>query len=321
MTAAIIQADTTGIARAATIIRAGGLVAFPTETVYGLGADATQDAAVAKIYAAKGRPDFNPLIAHVDRTEKLDPLIVWTPLARHLAMRFWPGPLTLVLPAQNRCPVSLLARAGLPSLAVRIPSHPVAQALLEAAGVPVVAPSANRSGSLSPTTPQHVQTSLGATIDAILAGGRAQVGVESTILDLTGAQPVLLRPGGISREQIEQCLGQPLTAAPGDSAQPVAPGQLASHYAPDHPVRLNVTTARDDEAYILFGPELGLRGGKLRRNLSPSGDLIEAAANLFAFLHECDTEIIAGIAVASIPEIGLGAAINDRLRRAATAKT
>ncbi|MGB4100990.1 MAG: L-threonylcarbamoyladenylate synthase [Alphaproteobacteria bacterium] len=313
-----LPADAAGIARAAQALRSGELVAFPTETVYGLGADATRDDAVAKIFAVKERPEFNPLIIHVDAVDKLDPIIVWNTPARLLATRFWPGPLTLVLPASAHCPVSLLARAGLPSLAVRIPAHPIARALLSAVDVPIAAPSANRSGNLSPTTPLHVQASLGDRLNFILAAGRTQVGIESTILDLTGAQPTLLRPGGTSIEQIEQSLGQTVAAGIVDPMHPTSPGQLLRHYAPTRPLRLNVTTARDDEAFILFGSELGLRGGAHRRNLSPTGDLGEAAAHLFAVLHECDAMDISGIAVTSIPEVGLGRAINDRLRRAAT---
>ncbi|MEJ0061803.1 MAG: L-threonylcarbamoyladenylate synthase [Alphaproteobacteria bacterium] len=315
----MMAADEAGIARAAAMLRAGELVAFPTETVYGLGADATDDRAVAKIFEAKARPGFNPLIVHADAAEKLDPVIVWNDSARLLARHFWPGPLTLVLPAAERCPISLLARAGLPTVAVRIPAHPVARALLAAAGIPVAAPSANPSGGLSPTTPLHVRAGLGDRIP-IIAGGKSQVGIESTIIDLTGANPVLLRPGGIGAEQIEQCMvgkmGGKLAQA--DAAgMPKAPGQLASHYAPRLPLRMNVSAARDDEVFILFGPELGLRGGGLRKNLSRDGDLREAAANLFAFLHEADASALSGIAVSAIPEIGLGMAINDRLRRAA----
>lgn len=314
----IVPADSTGIARAVTLLRDGHCVAFPTETVYGLGADATQDAAVARIYAAKGRPQFNPLIIHVAAAEELSALVIWSDDARLLAQRFWPGPLTLVLPAASGCPISLLARAGLPSLAVRVPDHPVALALLQALGRPIAAPSANRSGKLSPTTPLHVRASLGDAVPLILAGGKTSVGVESTILDMTAEAPLLLRQGGVSQEQIEACLGRsvtPVTLAAG--AAPTAPGQLSSHYAPSHALRLNVTTARDDEAYLLFGKELGLRGGKVRLNLSQSGDLHEAAANLFSMLHELDSEDCGGIAVSPIPEIGLGRAINDRLRRAA----
>ena len=314
----IVPADSAGIARAAALLREGHCVAFPTETVYGLGADATQDQAVAHIYAIKGRPQFNPLIIHVAAAEKLSGIVIWNDDARLLARRFWPGALTLVLPAAPGCPVSLLARAGLPSLAVRVPDHPVAQALLQALDRPIAAPSANRSGRLSPTTPLHVRASLGDAVPLILAGGKTSVGVESTILDMTGAAPLLLRQGGVSQEQIEACLNIALTPVElAAGAAPTAPGQLSSHYAPSHELRLNVTTAREDEAFLLFGVELGLRGGKLRLNLSKSGDLHEAAANLFSMLHELDSQECSGIAVSAIPEIGLGRAINDRLRRAA----
>lgn len=315
----IVPADKTGITKAVELLHAGQCVAFPTETVYGLGADATQDKAVATIYAIKARPQFNPLIIHVADAAQLDRLILWNDTARLLAHRFWPGPLTMVLPAAPDCAISLLARAGLPSLAVRIPNHPVAQALLRQAQIPLAAPSANRSGRLSPTTPMHVQASLGESAPLILAGGKTAIGVESTIIDLTGVEPHILRYGGVSLEQIEQCLGRKLetSAAHASTATPTAPGQLASHYAPQHPIRLGVTTARADEAFLLFGPELGLRGGRWRKNLSPAGDLHEAAANLFAFLHELDGLDITGIAVAIIPDLGLGRAINDRLNRAA----
>ncbi len=315
----IVPADSTGITAAASLLREGQCVAFPTETVYGLGADATQDKAVAMIYAIKGRPQFNPLIIHVAESAQLDGLVVWNAAAQALAHRFWPGALTMVLPASPDCPVSLLARAGLPSLAVRVPDHPVAQALLREVARPIAAPSANRSGRLSPTTPLHVQASLGDSVPLILASGKTAVGVESTILDLTGDAPKILRYGGVSVEQIEACLGTTIHHAGATEATntPTAPGQLASHYAPQQPLRLNVTTARDDEAFLLFGPELGLRGGQTRLNLSPSGDLHEAAANLFSMLHTLDTGYTHGIAVSAIPEIGLGRAINDRLRRAA----
>lgn len=313
----IVPADANGIATAVALLRQGECVAFPTETVYGLGADATQDKAVAAIYAIKNRPHFNPLIIHVAAAEQLNNLVVWNPAARLLAQRFWPGPLTMVLPTLPNCPISLLARAGLPSLAVRVPDHPAAQALLRAFGGPLAAPSANRSGGLSPTTPVHVQHSLGAAVRLILAAGKTTVGVESTIIDLTGSEPLVLRHGGISIEQIEACLGVTLSPAPDHAGSPKAPGQLSSHYAPDKPLRLNVTTARDDEGFLLCGPELGLRGGRIRLNLSPTGDLHEAAANLFAILHRLDAENICGIAVSAVPEIGLGRAINDRLRRAA----
>ncbi|HVY13105.1 MAG TPA: L-threonylcarbamoyladenylate synthase, partial [Alphaproteobacteria bacterium] len=236
--------------------------------------------------------------------------------AQLLAEHFWPGPLTLVLPQKAGSGASKLASAGLPSLAVRIPSHPVAQALLKEANIPVVAPSANRSGQLSSTTPLHVLESLGDGVNLILGAGRCPVGVESTIVDLTGKQAIMLRPGAITRTQIEELLG-PVAATEGNALLPNAPGQLQSHYAPHAKLRMEAKSAADDEALLAFGPELGIKGGKLRLNLSPSGDLHEAAANLFAMLHELDKPGIAAIAVMSIPDIGLGLAINDRLRRAA----
>jgi L-threonylcarbamoyladenylate synthase len=313
----IIPASPETITQAAAMLRNGECVAFPTETVYGLGADATQDQAVAKIYAIKNRPQINPLIIHVASPAQLDALIVWNDQARELAQRFWPGPLTLVLPVTAACPISLLARAGLSTLAVRIPAHKTAQALLRAAALPIAAPSANRSGSLSPTTPLHVAASLGDAAPLILADGATAIGIESTILDLTEDTPRLLRAGGIALEQLELCLsGQKILAAD-ENAGIKAPGQLTAHYAPRLPLRLNVTTADSEEGFLLFGRELGLRGGKTRLNLSEEGDLHEAAANLFAMLHRLDAEAISGIAVSAIPETGLGLAINDRLRRAA----
>ncbi len=304
------------VAEAAAWLRAGGLVAFPTETVYGLGADATQPEAVARIFEAKGRPRFNPLIAHVADTETARAHAAFDSRADALAAAFWPGPLTLVLPRSAHCGVAKLASAGLPSLAVRVPAHPVAQRLLRALGRPVVAPSANASGRLSPTTAEHVRHSLGARVDMILDGGPCAVGVESTILDLTRTPAVILRHGGISREALAEVIGAPedATAAPAD--RPSAPGQLASHYAPGLPLRLNAREVRPDEGLLAFGAdEPG--GAALTHNLSPAGDLREAAANLFAHLHALDRPDLAGIAVVPIPAEGLGAAINDRLRRAA----
>lgn len=305
------------LAQAAALLRAGKLVAFPTETVYGLGADATQDRAVAEIYAAKGRPSFNPLIIHVAETAQLDPLIIWNDAARRLAEMFWPGPLTLVLPRVPDAPVSRLASAGLPTLAVRMPAHPVARNLIRAAERPLAAPSANASGKLSPTTARHVAESLGDKVDLILDGGATQVGVESTVLDLTTAHPTLLRPGGITKDQLETLLG-PIREALTDAHAPKSPGMLASHYAPEHPVRLNALEAREDEALLGFGDDRSVKGGLTRLNLSPTANLTEAAANLFAMLHKLDHPPHKGIAVMPIPETGLGVAINDRLRRAAT---
>lgn len=316
--ASIVQADAAAIAHAATLLKEGKLVAFPTETVYGLGGDALNDKAVAAIYAAKGRPQFNPLIIHVAETAALDDLVVWNDTARLLAQQFWPGPLTLVLPRKDRAPISLLASAGLDTLAVRIPSHPVAQMLLRAFGNPVTAPSANASGKLSPTTPLHVSESLGDKVDLILAGGKTQVGVESTVLNLITSRPTLLRPGGITKEQLESLLGPIETAAPTDETSPASPGMLAAHYAPNVPLRMNAEGAEPNEALLTFGPDFGIKGGAVRLNLSPDGDLQEAAANLFAMLRQLDQPNIKRIAVTPIPNTGLGLAINDRLKRAST---
>ncbi|MBI3420308.1 MAG: threonylcarbamoyl-AMP synthase [Proteobacteria bacterium] len=310
------QPDAKVIREAAAILKKGGLVAFPTETVYGLGGDATNEKAVAGIFAAKGRPSFNPLIAHVAEARQLEALVVMDDRARELAEVFWPGPLTLILPRTANSPIARLASAGLPDLAVRIPSHPVAQALLKEAGIPVAAPSANRSGQLSSTTPLHVMESLGENVDLILGAGRCPVGVESTILSLTKKDAVLLRPGATTREQIEEVIG-PVLQSPGDPANTSAPGQLQSHYAPRARLRLNAKDAKENEALLGFGPDMGVKGGKRWLNLSPTGDLFEAAANLFSMLHELDTPDITMIAVMPVPETGLGLAINDRLRRAA----
>jgi L-threonylcarbamoyladenylate synthase len=305
------------IGRAAAVLRAGGLVAFPTETVYGLGADATDDRAVAAIYAAKGRPSFNPLIVHVPDAESAEALAEFDDRARDAAAALWPGPVTMVLPRRPGSPVSLLASAGLDTLAIRVPSHPVARDLLRATGRPVAAPSANRSGAVSPTTPMHVVESLGGRVRLVLAAGRCPVGVESTVLDLTGERPAILRPGGVTRERLEELLG-PVSTPAEDPATPVSPGQLASHYAPSRAVRLEARDAAPDEALLAFGPDVFVRGGRERLNLSPTGDLDEAAANLFAMLRALDRPENARIAVMPIPERGLGVAINDRLRRAAS---
>jgi len=302
------------LARAAETLRSGGLVAFPTETVYGLGADATDDRAVAKIFAAKGRPHFNPLIAHVPDADAAARLVRFDARAERLAARFWPGPLTMVLPRRDDCPVSLLAGAGLSTLAVRVPAHPLALDLLRAAGRPVAAPSANRSGRVSPTTAQHVEADLGDRIDMILDGGACVVGVESTVLDLSGPQARVLRQGGVAQETLEEVLG-PL-ASGGAPGVITAPGMLESHYAPDLPLRLNATAARNNEALLAFGPEEP-EGFVETLNLSSSGNLAEAAANVFSYLRRLDRIGLDGIAVMTIPERGLGRAINDRLRRAA----
>jgi L-threonylcarbamoyladenylate synthase len=320
-----LEADAAGVARAARILRAGGLVAFPTETVYGLGADATDGKAVAGIYAAKGRPSFNPLIAHVPTLDAALAQGRFDAAALALARAFWPGPLTLVVPKAPGCTVSDLATAGLDSVALRSPAHPVARALLDAVGRPVAGPSANRSGRVSPTTPAHVLGDLDGGIDAVLMGGSTAVGLESTIVACLGDGPVLLRPGGVPRAALEQALGRRLATAPAagpgpaDSEAPVAPGMLASHYAPKAGVRLEATRIRPGEAALLFGPA-GVEGvGDARAvlNLSPTGDLAEAAAHLFAMLRDLDETGATTIAVTPVPDDGLGEAINDRLRRAA----
>jgi L-threonylcarbamoyladenylate synthase len=314
----ISPATPESITQAAALLRQGKLVAFPTETVYGLGADATNGEAVAAIYAAKGRPQINPLIIHVHAPDALDALIEWNETARLLARQFWPGPLTLVLSRRKDSPVSLLASAGMETLAVRIPAHPVAQDLLKAFGGPVAAPSANLSGKLSPTTPVHVAESLGNCVDLILAGGKSRVGLESTVLDLTGTRPVILRPGGVTKEQLENALGavEDFGGKADENMPLTSPGQMESHYAPELPLRLNADSVTDDEALLAFGPDMGVRGGAIRLNLSAEGDLTEAAANLFAMLRQLDQPKFRGIAVMPVPETGLGVAINDRLRRA-----
>jgi L-threonylcarbamoyladenylate synthase len=306
-----IAATSDGIAEAADLLRAGALVAIPTETVYGLAADARNDRAVAAIYAAKNRPAFNPLIVHLPDLAAVARLAVLTPEAERLAAAFWPGPLTLVLPLRPDAGLSPLVTAGLDTVAIRLPAHPVARALLTQAGIPVAAPSANPSGRVSPTRAEHVLAGLSGRIAAVLDGGPCAVGVESTILALDGP-PALLRPGGVAVEAIEAALGAPLLM-PGDPSTPKAPGQLASHYAPEARVRLNATQAREGEVLVGFGPIAG------HLTLSASGDLLEAAANLFHFLREADALAGPGgaIAFAPVPETGLGRAINDRLRRAA----
>jgi L-threonylcarbamoyladenylate synthase len=311
----ISAAEPAAIEQAVRLLSAGQLVAFPTETVYGLGGDATSDTAVAAIFAAKGRPRFNPLISHVDSRDSARRLGVFDARAEHLAEAFWPGPLTLVLRRTPDCPVSLLATAGLDTLALRVPAHPVAQALLAAFGRPVAAPSANRSGRVSPTAAADVETELGDRVALVLDGGRCHVGLESTVLDLSTDRPVLLRPGGLALEEIESLVG-PVTRAVEDPAAPRSPGMLASHYAPRLPVRLEAHSAQPGEALLAFGPDAP-PGFAETLFLSRTGDLAEAAANLFRSLRVLDRPDFAGIAVMPIPERGLGLAINDRLRRAA----
>ena len=300
------------IAAAAQALREGKLVAFPTETVYGLGADATDDKAVARVYAAKGRPSFNPLIAHVPDLESAFALGQFSPEAKAMAQAFWPGPLSLVVPRAPSCPVSLLASAGLDSIAIRVPSHPVALGLLKAAGRPVVAPSANPSGKISPTTAEHVRRHMKDKLAMVLDGGRCRVGVESSVVSFMEGAPKLLRQGGIPRTDIEKVLGHAI-AVESHSARPHAPGQLLSHYAPHAELRLNADAPRAGEAYLGFGT-LHAHGPW---TLSATGDLVEAAASLFRLLHEIDATGVQRIAVAPIPHHGLGEAINDRLLRAA----
>lgn len=344
------------ITAAALALQEGELVVFQTETVYGLGADATSDRAVASIFATKGRPSFNPLIVHVSEPDQVAGFAQIVDHAAALMEHFWPGPLTLVLPRSADSPISLLCSAGLSSLAIRCPSHPTARALIDASGLPLAAPSANRSGKISPTSARHVIDSFGADngdIAFLLDGKRpCAIGLESTVLDLTSTTPTLLRPGAILREEIEELLGVNVLTSHGNAAKPNAPGQLASHYAPRLRVRLNVTEPEDGEAYIGFGSPTRKQGreqeckqeckqerkhgheqihGEIHgamsgeapspschATLSPTGDLHEAAANLFATLWAFDVPArYSGIAIAPIPEEGLGIAINDRLRRAA----
>lgn len=301
------------IRAAAEALAAGRLVAVPTETVYGLAGDATNERAVAAIFAVKNRPRFNPLIAHFHDRAAAAEAARFDGRAERLAGEFWPGPLTLVLPRLPHCRIALLASAGLDTLALRVPAHPVAQAVLEAFGGPLAAPSANRSGRLSPTTAAHVAAELGDEVALILDGGRCPVGIESTIVDLTGARATLLRPGAIAEERLVAAIG-PIGEAEA-SDRPRAPGTLASHYAPDLPLRLGAEAATADEALVGFGPRVPAGAG-LTLNLSPAGDTTEAAANLFAMLREADASGLKRIAVMAIPERGLGRAINDRLRRA-----
>ena len=302
-------ADTTSISTAAAILRRGGLVAFPTETVYGLGADATNGEAVASIFAAKGRPRFNPLIVHVRDLAQAETLAEFTDGARALAAAFWPGALTLALPRRKDCPLSLLVSAGLDTVALRVPSHPLAMRLIAETGRPLAAPSANASGRISPTTASHVAEELGDKVDLILDGGATPLGIESTVIGYENGKPVLLRPGAVPRAAIEKIAGG-LGAFSGEAVS--SPGQLESHYAPRAKLRLNAREAETGETLLAFGPH-----APETMNLSATGDLKEAAANLFAMLRRLDASGAARIAVMPVPESGLGEAINDRLRRAA----
>lgn len=318
----VLEASPEAVTLAARVIRAGGLVAFPTETVYGLGADATNDRAVASIFDVKGRPQFNPLIIHVQDEIQAAEIAEFDERAQELAHKFWPGALTLVLKRKANSKVSLVATAGLDTVAVRAPAHPVAQALLAEAGVPIAAPSANQSGYISPTHALHVlmQFKDGQGLNLIIDGGPCTVGVESTILDLTGQTPTLLRPGGVAVEDLEAVLG-PIAVvekhSDGDAIN--APGQLSNHYAPSIPIRINVKPEDRErgESLLSFGPDMPKRAAL---NLSKKGDLREAAANLFTMMRALDMPGIRGIAVVPIPNEGLGRAINDRLQRAAAPK-
>ncbi|MBX9650196.1 MAG: threonylcarbamoyl-AMP synthase [Xanthobacteraceae bacterium] len=321
----ILPASEAAVAAAARSLADGGLVAFPTETVYGLGADATNPAAIARLYQAKGRPAFNPLIAHVGDIAAARQIARFDSPALALAEAFWPGPLTLVLPKADGCAVADLATAGLDTVAIRIPAHPVARDILRLFGRPVVAPSANLSGHVSPTTAAHVDSDLSGRIDLIVDGGAVTVGVESTIVGCFDT-PMLLRPGGLPREDIERVLGhqllQPPLEADSDSSQPLAPGMLASHYAPRARVRLHAGRIEPGEALLAFGLGAisGIDAASAVMNLSARGDLAEAAANLFGHLRALDAGGARTIAVMPIPDEGLGEAINDRLRRAAVGR-
>ena len=305
----IRAADAAGIAVAAEQLRAGGLVALPTETVYGLAARADSASAVAAIYHAKGRPDFNPLIVHVPDLVTAEAIAVFDDRAQALAARFWPGALTLVLPLRADAPIALAVTAGLDTIALRCPAHPVMRAVLEACALPLAAPSANASGGVSPTRAEHVAASLGDAVGLVLDGGACMAGIESTIVALRGSGWEVLRPGPVTVAQLIELLGPPLDVAAARRIE--APGQLASHYSPGKPVRLDARSAQADEFLIGFGPIAG------SINLSSGGDLAEAAARLYECLHAAAAAPDARIAVAPVPAEGIGAAINDRLRRAA----
>ena len=300
------------IEEAATLLCAGALVSFPTETVYGLGANALDDGAVAGIYAAKDRPSFNPLIVHVPDNETARRYALLSDLAERVAAALWPGPLSLVLPRTKGCPLSKLVSAGLDTVAIRVPASAPARRLLVASGVPIAGPSANKSGQLSPTEARHVANGFGDEVALVLDGGACVVGLESTVLDLSTETPTLLRAGGVTHETLEELISAPVAVAGVDDTAPKSPGMMSRHYAPHTPLRMNASEMKRGEALLGFG------GSKdAVADLSPAGDLVEAAANLFRMLHEIDGGGYAGIAVASIPESGLGRAINDRLRRAA----
>lgn len=317
---AVFEANDAAIREAAGYLRRGGLVAFPTETVYGLGGDATNSHAVAGIFETKGRPRFNPLIVHVASLAVAEGYAEVTDLARKLAQRFWPGPLTLVMKRKDIGPqgkrISDLVTAGLETVAVRVPAHPIARRLLEETGLPLAAPSANRSGRVSPTLAEHVEADFGLSLPIVLDGGATPHGLESTVLDVSGDEPHLLRPGALPREAIEAVIGRSLNDGAAEAAKPSSPGQLESHYAPRAALRLNAREVRPGEALIAFGPNAPATLGPAI-NLSLRGDLVEAATGLFAALRELDRTGASTIAVMPIPDAGIGEAINDRLARAA----
>lgn len=328
MSALTIQANDISIEKAAQLIRAGGLVAFPTETVYGLGANALNAAAVAKIFEAKGRPEFNPLITHFLSAEDVEAHAVMSEEAQKLAHNFWPGALTMILPRKSDSEISDLVSAGLPTIAVRVPAHKTARLLLKQAGVPIAAPSANASGKISPTAPAHVAESIGENIELILADGVCEIGLESTVIDLTAKTPVILRPGSVTPEQISDVMGQEIFVDDATKIRnPKSPGQVLKHYAPSRPMRLDIRELHRGEALLAFGSIkfIGVKGGgaakdlpeEMVRNLSEKGDLYEAASNLFSMLRELDQKKYKAIAAMQIPDEGIGMAINDRLRRAA----
>jgi L-threonylcarbamoyladenylate synthase len=315
------RARAAGLIAAVEALTAGELVGMPTETVYGLAADAANGVAIARVFAAKARPQFNPLIVHAGSLADAEEVVLFGELARRLAAAFWPGPFTMVLPKRAGAPIADLATAGLDTVAIRVPAHPVARELIDRFGAPLAAPSANRSGRVSPTTAAHVDADLGDAVACILDAGPCPVGVESTIVRPTDAEAVLLRPGGVSREAIEEVVGRRL-ASPAEQSTVTAPGMLASHYAPKSALRLDATKVRPGETLLAFGKTLpeNAESAVATINLAPSGDLAEAAANLFSALRTLDEKGTA-IAVMPIPDAGLGEAINDRLRRAAAPRS
>lgn len=318
----VLAPDVEGLDTASSLLRNGALVAIPTETVYGLGGNATSDEAVAAIFEAKGRPAFNPLIIHFASEETVWDHVIPNNVSRKLAGAFWPGPLTMVLPRRKTSSVSLLASAGLDTLAVRVPAHPVGHQLLDVVGLPIAAPSANRSGCISPTTPAHVVDSLGERIAAVVDGGACHIGLESTVVAVLDDRIVLLRPGSITREALGSVVNRVdhVTAHTDNQDAPPSPGMLERHYAPQTDIRLNAKPddLKPGEVLLGFGPGLTENTPDGSKNLSETGDLREAAANLFAMMRDLDALGASGIAVVTIPDTGLGIAINDRLRRAAT---